>query len=241
MIPVREPAAVPRLAIKHLMIGVGLAAAILASYRSFDTPWFVLVCSSPVLALVVGLAVRRRPRLAAWTFGVAVVLENALLALISAYLAHRLAGLLIIVLWAAGLPTALAAGSAWARYRRPTPRRTGGWAWAVVVVVVLLPLTIPATLWPLRLAFALSRPALDRLADRVAAGEVIGSPEWAGVYPIVATRRDPTKGNVALLIDADPGGPTGFVRQGGPRPGSGPMLGLYVVPLGGPWRYFNDD
>ena len=41
---------------------------------------------------------------------------------------------------------------------------------------------------PVRIAAIVSSPALNRLADRVAAGEEIETPVWAGVFYIRETR-----------------------------------------------------
>jgi hypothetical protein len=103
------------------------------------------------------------------------------------------------------------------------------------------------TFWPLRLAFLASAPALDGLADRVAAGPGVTSPEWAGLFRVVATEVEPSNGNVGLIIDPDPSGRSGFVR-GGASPGlpvgrsGGPFYDLNLdMRLDDRWRYVCED
>ena len=110
-------------------------------------------------------------------------------------------------------------------------RRAPLLAWSLVIVLAILPPMLLFTQSPLRLAFFASRPALDRLADRVAMGESPLYPVRAGFFLIVGSAVDPSNGNVGLIIDPDPSGRSGFVRL---RPGSkasgrghiGPFLNL---------------
>jgi hypothetical protein len=115
----------------------------------------------------------------------------------------------------------------------------------LVLVLAFAPLSMLFTLWPLRLAFFASRPAMDRLADRVNAGQAIGSPEWAGLFRVVGSAIEPTKGNVGLIIDPNPGGRSGFVRTGPGVPAKknlGPFWNLnFNEHLGGRWWYQNED
>src|SRR5262245_6908130 len=104
------------------------------------------------------------------------------------------------------------------------------------------------TPWPLRLAFLASRPAMERLADRVAAGRAVTSPEWAGLFQIVGSAVDPTTGNVGLITDPDPAGRSGFVRLSpavrvdGPYWNYRPFVNLNINEhLTGPWWYQNED
>jgi hypothetical protein len=101
------------------------------------------------------------------------------------------------------------------------------------------------TPWPLRLAFEISRPAMDRLADRVAAGHGYGGPQWAGLFYIAASDVDAETGNVGLIIDPDPSGRSGFARA---APGvaweryARPFRGQnFSDRLGGRWSYENED
>jgi hypothetical protein len=116
------------------------------------------------------------------------------------------------------------------------PGRLGFLAWPLVFALGFFPLTMLFTRWPLRLAFLASAPAMDRLADRVAAGRSVTSPEWAGLFRVVGSAVEPSNGNVGLIIDPDPSGRSGFVRLGAPggvpagRAG-GPFYDLYLETL----------
>ena len=41
---------------------------------------------------------------------------------------------------------------------------------------------------------------MERLADRVASGQVHGGPEWAGMVYVVGSAVDSAKGNVGLIV-----------------------------------------
>ncbi len=64
-----------------------------------------------------------------------------------------------------------------------------------------------------------ARPARDRLANQVAATPVASVPRWLGPFRVARSAVDPASGNVGLMIDPNPGGPTGLVRI---RPGTPP-------------------
>ena len=101
-----------------------------------------------------------------------------------------------------------------------------------------------ATEWPMWIAFLASRPALDRLADRIAASEVFNRPEWAGAYRVVGADRDPANGDIRLTIDAGSSGNTRFVRVQSPTstPGSRPQIvSLYPLSVDGRWWYEEED
>jgi hypothetical protein len=103
------------------------------------------------------------------------------------------------------------------------------------------------THWPLRVAFFASKPALDRLADRVAAGQALRGPVRASLFIVIGAAVDPSSGNVGLIIDPDPSGRSGFVRPGlGPSatPGrvTGPFYNLdFDLELFDGWRYQTED
>jgi hypothetical protein len=100
------------------------------------------------------------------------------------------------------------------------------------------------SLWPLHLAFLAARPALEHLADRVYAGQATGFPRWAGPFRVARTAVDPVTGNVGLMIDPNPGGPTGLVRicPGSPPDPRGPFgWDDLRVDLGWGWEYREED
>jgi hypothetical protein len=80
----------------------------------------------------------------------------------------------------------------------------------VAVGCCLLIASLPTTLWPLRITVALSRPALEELADRVEQGHVVRGPRWVGVLFVQASE---LRGATALLVTSpDPAGVGGLVR-----------------------------
>jgi hypothetical protein len=87
-------------------------------------------------------------------------------------------------------------------------------AWSLVIVLAALPLTMVFTPWPFRLAFLASKPAHNRLADRVAVGQAPRRQVSAGLFMVVGSIIDPASGNIGLIIDSDPSGRSGFVRFG---------------------------
>lgn len=135
-------------------------------------------------------------------------------------------------------PVVLAAGAAWAWQARSRCA-----AAAVVAVLVAAPVGLAFTDWPVRAAFAVSRPALDRLADRAAAGGQLDGPEWAGLFLVrkVARPSGYEPGAVALILAADPSNHTRFVRPAGDRPA--PSQPPYLLaPLGdGAWWHHEID
>ena len=86
---------------------------------------------------------------------------------------------------------------------------------------------------------------MERLADRVASGQVLGGPEWAGMVYVVGSAVDSAKGNVGLIVNSEPSGRSGFVRVGpGIRPdqNDGPFYNLNLNEhLGGRWWYQDED
>ena len=123
------------------------------------------------------------------------------------------------------------------------PRRFEA-AWVSVGVLAFLPLLTLVTLWPLLLGFVTARPALEHLADQVAAGRTIAYPQQVGLFRIAGSVVDHVSGNVGLLIDPNPSGYTGFVRvrPGTPSNARGPIIGSDLnVDLSAGWSYRGDD
>jgi hypothetical protein len=141
-------------------------------------------------------------------------------------------------------------GSVWASTRSrgvagDWRREWGAWAW--VISLMLLPAVTVLTVWPLRLVFLATAPALGRLAERVAAGQAVTYPVTVGPFRIAASAVDTASGNVGLMIDPDPNGPTAFVRGKG-RPGGGPFRcyrpvrgDVLDIRLGNGWCYHVED
>jgi len=121
-------------------------------------------------------------------------------------------------------------------------RRSSLAAWLLVIVVTVMPLTMLWTFWPLRLFFLAVKPTMEALADRTAAGTPLGSPQWIGPFRLVGSRVVPATGNVSLMIDSNPNGPSGFVRVNPRALRRRPAEELNLdLPLGGRWWYQEED
>ena len=119
-------------------------------------------------------------------------------------------------LLALGFPTALLllaiAVVAW------VCRGAGRRRWYQLVLLpvwLLLFAGIYRTSWPMRLSFAASTPALDRVPEQVAAGQTPSLPTRAGAYLIRAVETRPVSGGVAICLWTAPpeGQHVGFVRS----------------------------
>jgi hypothetical protein len=236
-----------RFTIRSLMIAVAVVAGLMVLPRE----WVVLavVFSIPSLPLTgaVWLASRGHRRPAAVCFGILAVLANGLYAVLCITPDCYLDILLVMAWFVIVLPAVGGVGIAWASLSTregAAPRRSARVAWLAVIGLTAMPLFTIMTDWSLHLAFAVARPALDRLADQVTAGRTVGFPLWAGPFRVAAAAVDPVSGNVGLMIDPDPNGPTGFVRveSGIPGDGRGPIVGSDLnLGLGGGWWYREED
>ncbi len=219
------------------MIVVAVVAGLLAVALS---PTALVVTFGLLYVALIGVQwriFRGFRRLSLLCFGVVVALINILNATLCVYLLNLGGGVLMFIGWIVAFPTVIGTGAAWASAatrRSARPRRSPLVAWPLVLVLALSPLSMLLTYWPFRLAFLASRPAMDRLADRVEAGQRVTSPEWAGLFRVVASAVDPSTGNVGLVIDADPSGRSGFVRAS-----VGP--GMPAARSNGPFHNLNFD
>lgn len=83
--------------------------------------------------------------------------------------------------------------------------------WCIAGVLLTCVLSVCLTHWPLRLAFVLSRPALDELASKIETGYVLNNTERAGVF-LIRDAGVNSHGVVYLWTNPDPGGPIGLAR-----------------------------
>jgi hypothetical protein len=98
--------------------------------------------------------------------------------------------------------------------------------------------SVPWTQWPLRVAFAISRPALADLAQQLAAGEYPGFPCRAGAFLILRGETD--QGRPCLWTDTNPSGRTGFVKRTATVPNN--AFNLWSdVELDADWRLISED
>jgi hypothetical protein len=230
-----------------------IAVAIMAALLALPSGWRELAAalSLPCVALLAArhLFLWDQRRLAGFCFWVPAVLSNVLYATLCIcpegyFLTFLCFAWLLFI-----LPTLAGFGVTWvslATQEVAAARHVPFVSWMVVVASTAMPFITACTLWPCRLAFLTARPALERLADRVAAGQTIKYPFWAGPFRVAGSVVDPTLGNVGLMIDPNSNGPTGFVRNRGPqsdlfgcpRPIRGDVL---HIGLGDGWCYHEED
>jgi hypothetical protein len=238
----------PRFTIRSLMIAVAAVAGLLAlalSPNGIAIAFGLLYLS---LVGIVWLEFRDKKKRAARYFGIASAVAIVGCAVLCIYFLNFGGRVLMFIVWFFTFPVILGAGGAWATAAtRPTsrPRRSPFLAGPLVMVAAFAPLSMILTSWPLRLAFLASRPAMERLANRVADGERPSQPEWAGLFRVIGTDVQSKKGNIGLIIVADSTGRSGFVWLG---PGvaeqdtHGPFYNLDLdIHLGGRWFYQCED
>ncbi len=118
-------------------------------------------------------------------------------------------------------------------WRWPEPRRV-----IKMLVLWMLVVSVPFTQWPMVTSFALHAGAFDRLADDLEADRLDASafPRWVGIYRVKGMEM---RGAMPCFwVDANPGGPSGFVR--GYR-GRGFNLWGWPVRLNSDWHFIEED
>jgi hypothetical protein len=115
--------------------------------------------------------------------------------------------------------------------------------WPQIALLVACPLvaaSIGFTNWPMRLSFAASTPALDRLAQQVAAGQTPSLPTRAGAYVVRAVQTEPVSGGVAVCLWTKPQyGHIGFVQS--PVGVTPPFNRWTHTKLSSQWHHFGED
>jgi hypothetical protein len=230
------------------MILVAIAAALLALPDGLRVVAAVL--SLPCLALFTAwrLLLGGHRRLAAIGFWGMSTLANVLFVAVCAF--PGILSFALFVLWLfILLPSIAGFGAAWAILAtrgEGVTRRSNQLTWMLVIALAVMPGVTAWTVWPFRLEFLTARSSLERVADRIAAGQAISYPQWAGPFRLLGSRVDSETGGVALLTDLNPGGPSGFVRHKGSRTEPyrcfGPIRGdRWHVGLGDGWCYHEED
>jgi hypothetical protein len=243
----------PRFTIRRLMVLVVIVAVLLWLIRYVDGVPFALALRGFVLAFICWAWARGWRRRAAIFFVGSVAAANVLVAPLSIYFAAGwvfvCAGLGLFV----GIPMILGFGTAWsfADTRshvfngRPPKLSWPFLSFFLAISMAITPLVTLWTFWPLRAAFLISLPALDRLADRVAAGQTVPFPVRAGLFRVVGSATDPKTGSVGLITNSNPSGRSGFVRYPPVTtsvPGSGPLHSLFMgMSLSQRWTFEVED
>lgn len=137
-------------------------------------------------------ATRGRRRLAGWAFAASATAECVAMAAMGIFTLHFYFVVYKMMISMLLLPIAAGCGVAWARLatapraERRSPRFA---AWSLVALMLVVPASMIFSRWPMKAAFLVSRPALERLADRVAAGQPLTRPEWAGLFLVRKANR----------------------------------------------------
>jgi hypothetical protein len=248
--PIRRPRLPVRFTVRSLMIAVLVAALGAAMVRVLSDVQsvFLLVVGvvDVVLAYACWMFFRGTRRMAQLCFVASAIATNSFVAAVSIYATNLVGFALMFLATVVAIPVISGSGAAWAvaaTSRGAEKPRSAFWVWPIVVSLAVAPLTM-FTSWPLWLAFLISRPDLDRLADRVATGQGLVWPQWAGLYRIVGAARDPRSGDIGLITDPNPAGRSGFVRLCPDRPANyfGPLFNFnFDIPMTGCWRYQDED
>ncbi len=213
-----------RVSIRHLMLVVAVTAGLSAIYRATGAFGFMALAAylaAVAVASVVPWSFARGNRQrAAWMLAVASVVEFVAMAGLGIFCLRYICMVYKLFVSLVVLPFIVGGGVAWAvsasrpgADRRRSPRA----AWSVAGLLLALPLVMMFTQLPVQTAFLLSRPALDRLADRVAAGGRIDRPEWAGLFLVrKIARHNAGPGTVSLIVENDSTGHTRLIRAATP-------------------------
>lgn len=200
----------PQLTIGRLMLaiaGIGLAMGVLQVYTvpALITLYFL------ALAGMAWFVSHAHPKVAFWGFLISAAWLDAsifvMLALAPVFHNAMLLSLASLVF----VPIVPGFGLAWLATRTGWASRLR--AAGIVACAVALAVSMLVTRWPFQLAFYISSPALNRLADRVEAGGSVTPGERAGMYRVSGSMT--IAGDTTLIIDPSPSGRSGFIRRAG--------------------------
>jgi hypothetical protein len=236
-----------RFRIGTFMVAVAVVAVLLVGLR-FGQALIALFLGGCILTSHgLWLAARRYKRLPAAAFTVAGLLLNLFCLAVSMTGSYTLVVVLGVLPCLIGTAVAFSFGAAWCAASAPGVTISGhsrALRWTVVAIISIAPLTMILTRWPFRLAFLVSRPALERLADQVVSGVPVTSPRRAGAFVIVGSAVDPTTGNVGLITGPRSSGRSGFERYGarGSRGAAGAFYNFWSeTELDANWRFAEED
>ena len=121
------------------------------------------------------------------------------------------------------------------RYKSPLARKIST---IIGLICLTLFISVPITHWPLRLAFKLSRPSFDRIANSLRAGSKFPQPVRVGFFRIKKAEVYKLNGKVCLWTDLDPGGKTGFTQC---PPNYVPFNLWSMIELDKDWQFVSED
>jgi hypothetical protein len=231
----------PRFTIRSLMITIAVLAGLLAMHTALALILIALLIPYVSRLGSQWLVRQQHRRLAASAFGIATISTNVGIAMSCVTPNPKVFYLIFLGLWVTGVPTIAALGSAWIALmprKNAAASRLREAAGISVIVLCLLPSLTLVSLWPLRLAFLVSRGGMESLESQVAAGMPPFFPRRVGVFYLTAATIQ--SGYVGLGTDTERRPTTGFVRlrRGGTRSTRGPFVGVtFDVYLGRGWWY----
>jgi hypothetical protein len=244
----RTPLNNMRFNIKNLMVAIALVAVLLVIPTKLRVPICVMAIPCTISLIAWQIWSGRYRRVALVGFGGLSILINVLYAITTIIPDYMIVSALALGWTIVFLPSIGAMGTAWAclaTREDATPRRSRPLFWGLVVLSAMMPMITLATLWPLRLAFLVIRPSMERLADQAETGRVLVFPHWIGPFRLKESAVDPASKIVGLFVDPNPNGRTGFVKV--PAGTSevhrfGLLMGTDTnVELGWGWSYRQDD
>jgi hypothetical protein len=237
-----------RVRIRLLMGVIGVFAGVITVYRELGWEFVIALLIGSIVAAATALSLRGRRRVSWWCFIGGTTGTNLIATVISVFYRNVLGDIVALLVLLSLMPVSVGSGAVWAtesNVRTSSSSRFRMFAWALVFGWGLLPLSMQFRSWPLRAGFFVSMSAMNRLADRLSSGRIVTTPVRAGIFTVVGTAEDLTTGNVALIVDLDPGGRTAFVRIGSlvqPERHVGPLYNLSAEEhMRDRWWYQQED
>jgi hypothetical protein len=117
--------------------------------------------------------------------------------------------------------------------------RRARWVNGVLVAMsVAVFVSVPTTNWPLRLAFRLSKPSLEAVAQSLRAGKTFPQPMRVGLFTIQKAEIYDLNDKVCLWTDLNWSGKVGFTRC---APGDLPFNLASNLTLDETWQFIAED
>jgi hypothetical protein len=98
--------------------------------------------------------------------------------------------------------------------------------------------SVPLTHWPLRLAYKLSRPSFNSVAQSLQSGAKFQQPIRVGLFTIEKAEIYDMNGRICLWTDLNPSGKTGFTKC---PPNDVPFNLWSMIELDQDWQFVSED
>lgn len=123
----------------------------------------------------------------------------------------------------------------WHKCRSVRARKMNGFIGFVCLAVFV---SVPVTHWPLRLAYKLSRPSFDAVAQSLQSGAKFPQPIRVGLFSIEKAEIYERNGKICLWTDLEPSGNMGFTKC---PPHDVPFNLWSMIKLDDSWQYVSED